>query len=183
MRKVLMVAAIAASSLLVGGGVAQAGDTPPEAPVPAPVSAPAPAHVTDEATAEAFAESYTADNARRFIGVRRRARVRVISDDARCLQSPIVATRFGCVFRLRALVIQRNRGWWDHGHSARKSSGPSGHHRRHFRVRDYRCLGLLTIDGGPTVTPTADVKFVECVRVRRGDREVVAPTDSAEDNS
>lgn len=183
MRRALIGAACAASMLLMGGaGIAQAGDTPPEAPVPAPVAAPAPAHVTDVASAEAFTKSYTADNARRFIGVRNRSRVRVISDDARCLQSPLVETRFGCVFTLRALVIQRSHGWWRSSHLARKSGGGS-HHRRHFRVRQYGCLGFLRVDGGPTVTPTADVINVECARIRRGDREVVAPTDSAADNS
>jgi hypothetical protein len=171
--------------LLMGtAGIAQAG-TPPEAPVPPAFVPPTPAPVVDEDSAQAFAESYTADNAGDFIGVRRHARVRVISDDARCLQSPIVETRFGCVFRLRALVIQRSRGWW--GHEARSSSrrGHRGHvrHRRHFRVRQYGCLGFLRIDGGPTVTPTADVVNVECARIRRGDREVVAPTDSVADNS
>jgi len=170
--------------LLMGGaGIAQAG-VAPEAPVPPAITPPTPAPVVDTDSAAAFTKAYVARNARTFIGVRNRARVRVISDDAACLQSPIVETRFGCVFTLRALVINRSHGWWDYGHAAKaRKSGGHVRHRRHFRVRQYGCLGFLRVDGGPTVTPTADVVNVECARIRRGDREVVAPTDSAADNS
>jgi hypothetical protein len=170
--------------LLMGGGVAQASDPVPESSVPPAFVPPAPAPVIDTDSAAAFTEGYAADNAGDFIGVRRHSRVRVLDTNAACLQSPIVDTRFGCVFTLRALVISRTRGWWSHGHSAHKSSR-RGHvrHRRHFRVRLYGCLGSLRVNGGPSVTPTVDNVNTECRRIRRGDLEVVAPTDSPEDNS
>ena len=172
MRKVLMVAAVAASSLLMGVGSAQAG----EPAVPPAFSPPAPAPVTNVATAETFAKGYAADNAARFIGVNR-GRTRVIDANARCLQSPVVDTRFGCVFTLRALVIQRRHNWrdWSHGHSsrARTSGGDRDHGRRRVRIRNYGCLGFLRINGGPTATPSAQVINVECARVPRGD--LVAP--------
>ena len=100
--------------------------------------------------------------------------------NAACLQHPVVATRFGCVFTLRALVIRRNRGWdgWDHhGHEdAQPASKRGGKPRRpRFRIRTVGCLGALRINGGPGVTPTATVPFIDCVRVRNGDYEAPEP--------
>jgi hypothetical protein len=185
MRRVLVVAAIAASSLLLGGGVAQAQDPPADDPVPPAFAPPAPAPVVDTDSAEAFTLDYVSDNGRALLreggvrGLRDRRAVRVVDAQAACLQSPIVDTRFGCVFTLRALVISnRHHGWDGWGHSAHKSS-KRGHkgdkHRRHFRIRNYGCLGFLRIDGGPTATPTADVVQVECARVPRGDIEAPEP--------
>ena len=177
MRRVLIVAAVAAASLLVPGS-AMAGDDPP---VPPTFSPPTPAPVVDNDTAAAFAKLYVARNGRSLLregGVRTRDRrfVRVIDADAACLQSPILATRFGCVFTLRALVIQNRRGGWDGwGHKARSSSRRGGHHPRRFRIRNYGCLGFLRINGGPTVTPTAEVVNVECARVPRDDIEAPEP--------
>ena len=119
MRRVLIGVAVAASSLLMFGGVAQAGDPPAEPTVPPAFAPPAPAPVVDNDSAADFAKDYADDNADRFLRQRHR-RVRVIDADAACLTSPVVATRFGCVFTLRALVINRDRGWdgWGHGGSA-----------------------------------------------------------------
>ena len=177
MRKVLVAAVAASSLLMVGAGPAMAQDPPKSDEVPPAFVPPTPGPVVDEASAEAFAEDYADDNARRFLRSDRR-RVRVIDANARCLASPIVETRFGCVFTLRALVISRSRGWDGWGHKARASGKRGDDRRRHrrFRVRQYGCLGALTIDGGPTVTPTVQVRFVECARIPRGDREVVEPT-------
>ena len=86
--------------------------------------------------------------------------------NAACLQHPVTLTRFGCVFTLRALVIQRRHGWW--GHKAR-SAGGKHKPRPRFRIRTYGCLGLARIDGGPGVTPTVTVPLVDCQRVPRGD--------------
>lgn len=177
MRKVLMVAAIAASSLLMGGGVAQASE-PEDATVPPAFSPPAPAPVTDEASAEAFLENYVSEraNIRRLLNVRR-SRIRVLSVEARCLQHPVTLTRYGCGFRLRALVIQRRHHWrnWSHGHDdaavARKSSG--GHHSHRVRIRAFGCLGIARIDAPPAVTPTVAIPLSDCVRIPR--RDLVAP--------
>jgi hypothetical protein len=188
MRRACLTAAITAVSLFAFGGVALADDPPGVPPAFAP---PVVAPVVDVPSANAFAENYASDNARRFLNQDRR-RVRVIDADAACLQSPVLATRFGCVFTLRALVINRIRGWdnWGHGdsrsHPRARSADDGGHgHKRHdrnrhqrFRVRQFGCLGFLRINGGPTVTPTAQVVNVECARIPRGDTtltEDVAP--------
>ena len=189
MRRVLVVAAVAASSLLMFGGVAQAQDPPAEPTVPPAFAPPAPAPVVDTDSAEAFTLDYVSDNGRDILreggvrGLRDRRFVRVIDAQAACLQSPIVETRFGCVFTLRALVIQKRRGGWDNwghgpkGHDSKAKSrrGHRGNHRPRFRIRNYGCLGFLRVDGGPTATPTADVVQVECARVRRGDIEAPEP--------
>jgi hypothetical protein len=182
MKRVLVALACLLCASLLGAVGAQA-QTDPVAPELAP---PTPGPVVDTDSAGVFAKAYVIRNANRFLR-QRRSRVRVTDADAACLQSPVLDTRFGCVFTLRALVIRRNRGWWDNrGHDARKAS-KSGHrgdkHRRHFRVRRFGCLGFLQVDGGPTVTPTAQVVRVECGRIPRGDMEVVAPTDAPADNS
>jgi hypothetical protein len=171
--KKFLVPLIALAALAVPS--AALADDPPVPPAFAP---PVVAPVVDVPSANAFAENYASDNARRFLNVRNRRAVRVIDANAACLQSPIVDTRFGCVFTLRALVISRNRGWdsWGHGdsrsHSRSVSHGKRGHHRERFRVRQFGCLGFLRIDGGPAVTPTAQVINVECARIPRGDRTV-----------
>jgi len=183
MRRTLLTVALAAVSLFAVGGVAQAQE-PPVVPTPPAFAPPAPAPVTDVASAEAFTENYVTDNARRLLNQRDRRRVRVTNADASCLQSPFLVTRFGCVFTLRAFVIQRNRGWdnWGHGDSrGRAASVRGGHERhRHFRVRRFGCLGFLRVDGGPAVTPTAQVIQVECRRIPREDitvdEPVVTPT-------
>lgn len=193
MRRVVVLAACAASMLLMGSGVAQAADPVPADSVAPALAPPSPAPVVDTDSAGVFAKAYAIRNANRFLR-ERRSRVRVTDADAACLQSPVLDTRFGCVFTLKALVIRRNHGWWDYrGHDARKSAhksgGPSGHgdhgnkHRRHFRVRRFGCLGFLQVDGGPTATPTAEVVRVECSRIPRGDEDVIAPTDAPADNS
>lgn len=170
MRRVFVAALAASSLLLIGGTGAAAAQDLPEADPPAAFSPPAPAPVTDVASAEAFAEGYVAKNASRFLG-QNRHRVRVINANASCLQHPAVETRFGCVFTLKALVIQRRHGWdgWD---SNKDRSERSKKHKR-FKVRTYGCLGALTIDGGPNVTPSAQVRFVECSRISK--RDYVTP--------
>lgn len=176
MRRVLVGVAVAASSLLMFGGVAQAGEPPTEPTVPPAFVPPTPAPVVDTDTAADFAKDYASDNARRFLN-QRRNRVRVIDADASCLQSPFVATRFGCVFTLRALVINRQRGWDGWGHASKASRHGHKSHKRHqrFRIRNFGCLGAVTIDGGPTVEPSAQLRFVECGRVPRDDIEAPEP--------
>ena len=186
MRRTLLTTALCAVSLFALGGVAQAQE-PPVAPTPPEFAPPAPAPVTDTDTAGAFTKLYVAQHAGDLLRQRNHRRVRVTSADASCLQSPILATRFGCVFTLRAFVIQRNRGWdnWGHGDSRGRSASTHGkrHDRirhQHFRVRRFGCLGFLRVDGGPTVTPTAQVVQVECARIPREDitvdEPVVTPT-------
>jgi hypothetical protein len=174
MRRALIVAAVAATSLLAPGA-AMAQDT--ESIVPPEFSPPAPAPVVDVASAEAFAERYAARNAGRFLDQNRR-RVRVFDVEARCLEHPVVADRFGCVFTLRAAVIlRRSRGWWGwDGHDKAEPARAAGGNRgRRFRIRNYGCLGLLRIQGGPTVEPTVQVPLIDCVRVPRGDYDAPEP--------
>ena len=122
MRRVLLLVAVAAVSMLAFGGVAQAQDPPaPDQTLPPTFQPPGPAPVTDVASAEAFATSYATRNAWRFLRESPR-RVRVVDAAARCLAHPVVADRYGCVFTLRALVIQRRHGW--HGYHAVKSGPP-----------------------------------------------------------
>ena len=172
MRRVCVMAAVAATSLFALGGVAQAQDPPaPDQTLPPSFQPPAPAPVTDVDSAEAFAEGYADRNAWRFLRTSPR-RVRVIDADAACLENPAVALRFGCVFTLRALVIERSRGWWGHDNkyraSSRRGDDDRGHKRhRRFRIRQYGCLGLLTVIGGPT--PQGILRNVECARIPRGD--------------
>ena len=187
MRRFLAGAVISASALcLAGGGTAFAQD-PADKTAPPEFAPPAPAPVVDEASAEAFASRYAARNTSRFLGVRNSPRrVRVLSAEARCLEHPVIADRFGCVFRVRALVIRRNRGW---------DGYPGGHHGddkaiaasrgddrgdrkrgRRVRVREFGCLGLLRIVGGPTVTPQVTVPLVECARAPRPDWDLPEPT-------
>ena len=168
MRRTLTVAALSVASLFALGGVAQAQPPAPDQTLPPEFAPPGPAPVTDVAAAEAFTEGYVARNAARFLDQRRR-NVRTIDAEARCLGHPVRADRYGCVFTLRALVIQRRGGWWNHN-GPRASTPPSDRRRRH-RVRTYGCLGALTVVGG--ASPQGIVRFVECSRVPRGD--LVAP--------
>jgi hypothetical protein len=180
MRRVVLFAALAATSLFAVSGVALAGGhEPPVTEPPTAVTLPAPAPVVDTDTAAAFTKIYVARNAARFLGQDRR-RVRVLDVASACLQSPILATRFGCVFTLRASVLVRS-SWDNWGRSARVHSTRGGHHPqpRHIRARNFGCLGELTIDGGPSVTPTAQVRFLQCARIPRDDITVVAPTDDS----
>ena len=140
---------------------------------------PAPTPVTDVESAEAFAEGYADRNAWRFLRQRPRS-VRVIDAEARCLAHPVIADRYGCVFTLRALVIQRRQGWWhgSKGHDSKRgyaSSRRGDDRKRHrrFRVRQYGCLGALTVVGG--TSPQGIVRFVECARVPRRDLTVPEP--------
>jgi hypothetical protein len=176
MRRALIVAAVAATSLLVPGA-AMAQDPPSTETVPPAFAPPAPAPVVDVASAEAFIEGYAARNAARFLDQNRR-RVRTIDVNAACLQHPVIATRFGCVFTLRALVIQRRHGWWhwNKGDDAEPARSAGGKGRPRFRIRTYGCLGLARIDGGPDVTPTVQVPLIDCVRVPRGDMVAPEPT-------
>ena len=172
MRRTLTVAALAVASLFAFGGVAQAQDpTVPEAfSPPAP-----PTEVVDVAGAEAFAENYADDNANRFLRERSR-NVRVIDVNSACLQNPAVATRFGCVFTLRALVIQRRHGWWGHDSKRGHYSKYDRKHRKpKFRIRQYGCIGLLTVVGGPGVEPQGILRAVECARIPRGDMNAPEP--------
>jgi len=177
MRRSLAAAAAAVSMLAVGATPALAGDPAPDQTLPPAFAPPAPAPVTDVATAEAFAQDYAARNANRFLGSDRR-RTRVFDAQARCLEHPVVADRFGCVFTLRAATWDRGR---DRGHYARKAStrgddhGNRGRRDRRVRVRQFGCLGLLSVIGGPTVTPTATLRAIDCVRVPRGDYNAPEP--------
>jgi hypothetical protein len=170
MHRVLLATALAVASLFALGGVAQAQPPEADSTLPPTFLPPAPAPVVDEASAEAAARRYAARNAGQFLN-RSSRRTRTIDVQARCLEHPVIADRFGCVFTLRALVIQRRHGWWNH--DGPKASPTSQKSRRRFRVRTYGCLGALSITGGPTVTPTITLRFVECARVPRGD--LVAP--------
>jgi len=178
-----LVPLLALAALAVPG--AALAQEPPVVPVPPAFAPPAPAPVTDVESAQAFTEDYVTDHAAQFLNQNHR-RVRVTDAQAACLQSPFLATRFGCAFTLKALVIQRNRGWdnWGHGDSrnrGRAASVRGGHERhRHFRVRRFGCLGFLRVDGGPAVTPTAQALSLECPRIPREDitvdEPVVTPT-------
>jgi hypothetical protein len=166
----ILIAAVAAASLLAPAS-AMAGDDPaPDGTLPPAFTLPAPTPVTDVATAETFTQNYASRNAPRFLGSDRR-RTRVTDVQARCLEHPVIADRFGCIFTLRASVWERGRNW---GHSSRLKSrhgddhGNRGRDRR-VRVRNFGCLGALSITGGPTATPSATLRFVECARVPRGD--------------
>ena len=171
MRKVLMVAAVAASALLMGVGTAQAQDpVVPPAFVP-----PAPAPVVDEASAETFLEGYASDQAEDFLRTRR-SRVRILNVEARCLQHPVTLTRYGCAVRLRALVIQKRHHWrnWSHGDNKAKSSGRRSNRPR-VRIRAYGCLGIARIDAINPLDPQVRVPLADCQRIRSRDLEVPTP--------
>ena len=178
MHRFIVAAFVAVAAMFGITGVAAGQDPAPEQPIVPPAFAPpGPAPVTDVATAEAFAESYAARNASRYLRTDRR-RVRVLDANAACLAHPVLANRYGCVFALRALTIQRSRGWdgWDKRPVATPSSRRGGdhgdrHHGRRFRIRTFGCLGLATVIGG--AAPQGITRFVECARVPRGD--LVAP--------
>lgn len=182
MRRVVLFAALAATSLFAFGSVALAQDDPPAPPPPPEFAPPTPGPVVDNDSAGAFTKLFVLRNADR-LSRSPRIRVRVLNVESSCLQSPFLDTRFGCVFTLRALLIQRRHGW-DWGNDSRAHSASQrgdhrrGRHNRRFRVQAIGCLGFLRVDGGPSVTPTAQVVQVECRRIQRDDREVVAPTDS-----
>ena len=176
MHRVLLATALAVASLFAMSAVAQAQPPAPDQTLPPTFVPPAPTPVVDVASAEAAAERYAARNAGRFLR-RDSRRVRTIDVNAACLEHPVIADRFGCVFTLRALAIQRRGGWWNHnGHDkATPASSKRGEPRRRFRVRTYGCLGALSITGGPTVTPSITLRFVECARVPRGDLTAPEP--------
>lgn len=161
MRKIILSLIAVAALAIPATSLAQ------DPPIPPEFAPPAPAGVTDVTSAENFTKLFVSRNAWRFLRENPR-KVRVLDANAACLQSPILDTRFGCVFTLRALVIDRARGWRGfHG-------GKDGRdHRRRVRIRNFGCLGFLRINGGPSVVPTAQVIQVECARVPRGD--IVAP--------
>ena len=168
MRRALLLVALAAVSMFALGGTAAAQDPPaPDQTLPPTFVPPGPAPVVDTDSAAAFTEGYVSRNAWRFLRESPR-RVRTIDANAACLAHPVIANRFGCVFTLRALVIERRHGW--KGYHASKGDPPR---RRRVRIRQFGCLGALTVVGGPSATPSAVVRFVECARVPRGD--LVAP--------
>ena len=169
MRRVLTMAT-AIAALFAFGGVAQAQPPEPDQTLPPTFAPPAPAPVVDVASAEAFTEGYVARNSWRFLRESPR-RVRTIDANAACLAHPIITTRFGCVFTLRALVIERRHGW--RGYPSKYGDPPKRHRR--VRIRQFGCLGALTVNGGPTATPNAVVRFVECARVPRGDLTAPEP--------
>lgn len=171
MRRTLIAAALAATSLFALSGTALAQ----EAPVAPEFVPPTPAPVTDTTSAANFAEGYATRHAAEFLGVNRR-QVRVTDANAVCLQHPVLVNRFGCVFTLRALVIQRSHGWdgWRSAGARGDHPKPKPRHRNRVRIRQFGCLGALSITGGPSVTPTATLRFVECARVPRD--LTVAPT-------
>jgi hypothetical protein len=175
MRRTLAAVAATASMLAVGATPALAGDPAPDQTLPPAFVPPTPAPVTDTTSAEAFAKLYAARNASRFLRSDGR-RTRVFDVNAACLEHPVIATRFGCVFTLRAAVWSGSRRGRDdhHGYPARVRS--RGGHDRRVRVRNYGCLGLLSVTGGPGVTPTATVRAIDCVRVPRGDYNAPEPT-------
>lgn len=182
MRRGLVAGAVSIMAMFGVTGIAQAQDpvpapefTPPPAFVP-----PSPAPVVDVASAEAFTENYADRNAARFLRTDRRS-VRVLDANAACLEHPVVVDRFGCVFTLRALTIERrSSGWDDWGHKGHSSKnrrdgdhGRKRDRRPRFRIRTFGCLGLLSVQGGPTVTPSGTLRALDCVRVRNAD--IVAP--------
>jgi hypothetical protein len=163
-----LVAAVAAASLLVPASTALAQDPAPEQAVPPAFVPPTPAPVVDEASAENFARLYVARNASRLLRESQR-RTLVTDVQARCLEHPVVADRFGCVFTLRAAVFQQRRRGHDGHYGKASKRGRDRDRDRRVRVRQFGCLGLLTITGGPTVTPSAQLRLAECARVPRGD--------------
>lgn len=173
MRRTLALGAACLSMLLVGSvGIAQAQDDPPVPPAFVP---PAPAPVVDEASAEAFIDGYASDAAERFLGTRR-SRVRVLNVESSCLQHPVTLTRYGCVVRLRALVIQKRNHWrnWSHSSKARSSS-KRGHHGHRVRIRAYGCLGIARIDAIDPLDPQVRVPLADCQRIQREDIETPEP--------
>ena len=97
--------------------------------------------------------------------------MRVLDANAACLEHPAVENRFGCVFTLRALTIERRHGW--RGYESKYKSSRYKHRKPRFRVRQYGCLGALTVVGGDA--PQGVVRFVECARIPRGDSMVPMP--------
>ena len=183
MRRFIVAAVAASSMLLVGGAGSALAQDPPVSEPPAEFAPPAPGPVVDTESAGAFAKLYVVRNSDR-LSRERRERVRVLNVESSCLQAPFLETRYGCVFTLRAAIISRRGGWdWGHGHKAHKSSRGDDNDRRHrgrdrdrnrrFRVRFVGCIGALRVDAGPP--PSAQLQALECRRIQRDDEEVVAP--------
>ena len=173
MRRTFAVAVVAVASLFAYTGVAVAQDPAPDQELPPAFAPPVIAPVVDVAGAEAFAENYADRNAARFLRTDRR-RVRVLDANAACLEHPVVQYRFGCVFTLRALTFERSRGHWSRASKAR-GDDPRKHRRPRIRVRTFGCLGLLSVQGGPAVTPSGILRAIDCVRVRNGDYTAPEP--------
>lgn len=175
MRRLLVPAALLAALALPSAALA-GGHTPPPVvnPTPPPVVTPTPpapdqglpvpvppAFVTTLPEANLFARYIAITRAGDFIGEGRH-RVRVTQADTSCLQSPAEAGLFGCVFALRVSSVDRGHGW--DARTARKSSR-RGHGNPRPRVRNFGCLGELTIQGGVGVTPSAAIRFIRCARL------------------
>jgi hypothetical protein len=172
---VLVAGAVSIMAMFGITGVGLAQDPAPDQELPPAFAPPVPAPVVDVDTAAAFAEGYATRNAWRYLRENPR-RVRVVDANAACLAHPVIADRYGCVFTLRALVLdRRHRGWDKWGHSSKYHRRGGDHGKRdrrpRFRIRTYGCLGLATVIGG--ANPQGITRFVECARVPRGD--VVAP--------
>jgi hypothetical protein len=187
-RRISLVAALAAAASLALAGTALAGGhtppTPPVAEPPAPIQLPTVNRVVDVPTAEAFTRAFAARNAARFLRTDR-DRVRVTDVLSTCLQSPVSAGQFGCVFALQAAVVTRNNHRWDwdslapvspaRAHGNPTPPAPPQSHRR-LNVQRFGCLGEIDIRGGASVTPTASVDFLSCARVQNSRFDVPIPT-------
>jgi hypothetical protein len=140
--------------------------------------------VVDVPTAEAFTRAFAARNAARFLRTDR-DRVRVTDVLSTCLQSPVSAGQFGCVFALQAAVVTRNNHRWDwdslapvsparvHGNPtppAPPQSSPSPERAALRMPRRDRHRG------GASVTPVASVDFLNCARIQNSRFDVPIPT-------
>jgi hypothetical protein len=192
MRRVVLFAALAATSLFAVSGVALAGGhnppVPPTVEPPTAITLPTlPNRVTDVPSAEAFTQAFAARNAGRFLRADR-DRVRVTDVLSTCLRSPVSSGNFGCVFALNAAVVVRNNHRWDwdslapvsparvHGNTPPVPPTSPTPSPRRLRVERFGCLGELHIAGGPTVQPVASVDFLNCARIQNSRFDVPIPT-------
>jgi hypothetical protein len=176
MRKLLVpliaAAALAAPSAAMAGGN---DDWDWQRPTPLPTT------VTNESQANDYTKAYVNRNAQGITNVDLRGRGRsfrrvTVSDvAASCLQHPVIAARFGCVFRFNIEIRDNDRrGHNDRGdrdyrraHSSSKGGGDDDWDRRdrgRDRTVSLGCLGALRIVAGPGVTPQAQLVFADCVR-------------------
>lgn len=173
MRKML-VPLVAAAALAVPAGIAVADDPGGGGNGGGNSATTLPSRVTDISGAEAFTLAYIRRHADDLVnndlvgnddnGFRSRVRARVLESEAACLDNPGLLTEFGCAFTARIRVGQdRPYVRSSRAHGVRPQPQPIQR-----RARTFGCLGLLHIEGGPSVTPTATVDFADCVRLRSG---------------
>jgi hypothetical protein len=178
MRKFLIPLLAATALAVPSAAQADGSHNYPSPPPPAPVTLPT--SVTNETEANNYVRAYVALNVGNITQTnlqgrfdRGHRRVTLSNIATACLQHPVVAARFGCVFRFNVEIRDNDRsGRNDRGYRRFKGGGDdndnwgnwNGRDRNRDRVQNLGCLGAIRINAGPGATPVAQVVFADCVR-------------------